>query len=136
MKKFNFLVVAYLFFIATVANAKQTLSLADDLMSPAGIDLLINIIFAVLVSASWSAIKGQRNPDGNSSLTAVILGRCFLGAVVGIIAYAITESYEIDDWLQVAIVGVAAWGGDVIPDTLLVRLMKVISGDEQNDKTN
>lgn len=135
MKKFNFIVVVYLLFIATMANAQQV-SLAEDLMSPAGIDLVINIIFAVLVSASWSAIKGQRNPDGNSSLTAIILGRCFLGAVVGIIAFAITESYEVDNWLQVAIVGVAAWGGDVIPDTLLVRLIKVISGEKQNDKTN
>lgn len=135
MKKFNFIVVVYLLFITTMANAQQV-SLAENLMSPAGIDLVINIIFAVLVSASWSAIKGQRNPDGNSSLTAVILGRCFLGAVVGIIAFAITESYEVDNWLQVAIVGVAAWGGDVIPDTLLVRLIKVISGEKQNDKTN
>ena len=135
MKKFNFIVVAYLLFIATMANAQQV-SLAENLMSPAGIDLVINIIFAVLVSASWSAIKGQRNPDGNSSLTAIILGRCFLGAVVGIIAFAITESYEVDNWLQVAIVGVAAWGGDVIPDTLFVRLIKVISGEKQNDKTN
>ena len=135
MKKFNFMVVAYLLFIATMANAQQA-SLAENLMSPAGIDLVINIIFAVLVSASWSAIKGQRNPDGNSGLTAIILGRCFLGAVVGIIAFAITESYEVDNWLQVAIVGVAAWGGDVIPDTLLVRLIKVISGEKQNDKTN
>lgn len=135
MKKFNFMVVAYLLFIATMANAQQA-SLAENLMSPSGIDLVINIIFAVLVSASWSAIKGQRNPDGNSSLAAIILGRCFLGAVVGIIAFAITESYEVDNWLQVAIVGVAAWGGDVIPDTLLVRLIKVISGEKQNDKTN
>ena len=135
MKKFNFIVVVYLLFITTMANAQQV-SLAENLMSPAGIDLVINIIFAVLVSASWSAIKGQRNPDGNSSLTAIILGRCFLGAVVGIIAFAITESYEVDNWLQVAIVGVAAWGGDVIPDTLLVRLIKVISGEKQNDKTN
>lgn len=135
MKKFNFIVVVYLLFIATMASAQQV-SLAENLMSPAGIDLVINIIFAVLVSASWSAIKGQRNPDGNSSLTAIILGRCFLGAVVGIIAFAITESYEVDNWLQVAIVGVAAWGGDVIPDTLLVRLIKVISGEKQNDKTN
>lgn len=135
MKKFNFIVVVYLLFIATMANAQQV-SLAENLMSPAGIDLVINIIFAVLVSASWSAIKGQRNPDGSSSLTAIILGRCFLGAVVGIIAFAITESYEVDNWLQVAIVGVAAWGGDVIPDTLLVRLIKVISGEKQNDKTN
>lgn len=135
MKKFNFIVVVYLLFIATMANAQQV-SLAENLMSPSGIDLVINIIFAVLVSASWSAIKGQRNPDGNSSLNAIILGRCFLGAVVGIIAFAITESYEVDNWLQVAIVGVAAWGGDVIPDTLLVRLIKVISGEKQNDKTN
>ena len=135
MKKFNFVAVAYLFCIATLAHAQQT-SLAENLMSPVGIDLVINIIFAVLVSASWSAIKGQRSPDGNSSLIAVILGRCFLGAVVGIIAFAITESYEVDNWLQVAIVGVSAWGGDVIPDTLLVRLMKVISGEKQNDETN
>ena len=73
MKKFNFIVVAYLLFIATMANAQQA-SLAENLMSPSGIDLVINIIFAVLVSASWSAIKGQRNPDGNSSLNCYYPG--------------------------------------------------------------
>lgn len=131
MKKFNFLAVACLCLLATLAHAQS--SLAEDLMSPAGIDLVINIIFAVLVSASWSAIKGQRNPSGKRSFASIVLGRCLLGAVVGIIAFAITESYEVDNWLQVAIVGVSAWGGDVIPDTLLLRLMKVISGEKRND---
>lgn len=132
MKKFNFLILSYIALAATSAYSQST-SLADDLVSSAGIDLVINIVFAVLVSASWSAIKGQRNEDGNHSLVAVVLGRCFLGAVVGIIAFAITESYDVDNWLQVAIVGVSAWGGDVIPDTLLVKLIKVISGEKRND---
>lgn len=132
MKKFNFLVLAYVALVATSVSA-QSASLADDLGGTAGIDLVINTIFAVLVSASWSAIKGQRNEDGNRSLAAVVLGRCLLGAVVGIIAFAITESYDVDNWLQFAIVGVSAWGGDVVPDTLLVRLIKIISGEKKND---
>lgn len=131
MRKFNFIAAAYLCLVATLARAHTTL--AEDLMSPAGIDLVINIIFAVLVSASWSAIKGQRARDGKRSFAVIVMGRCLLGAVVGVIAFAITESYGVDNWLQVAIVGVAAWGGDVIPDTLLVRIIKVISGGKGND---
>lgn len=134
MKVFNFLfAICASSPVFVVANDRAS-SLAGDLISVTGIDLIINIIFAVLVSASWSAIKGHRNLDGFKSLSALILGRCFLGAVVGVIAFAITESYGVDNWLQIAIVGISAWGGEVIPDALLVKVVGSISGVKNDDK--
>lgn len=134
MKMLNFLLAIWMLSPAIVKAKEQATSLAGDLISVTGIDLVINIIFAVLVSASWSAIKGQRNLDGFKSLTALILGRCFLGAVVGVVAFAITESYGVDNWLQIAIVGISAWGGEVIPDALLVKVVGSISGVKNGDK--
>lgn len=134
MRAFNFLWAIWLASPAVAKAKDQASSLAGDLISVTGVDLIINIIFAVLVSASWSAIKGQRNLEGFKSLTALILGRCFLGAVVGIIAFAITESYGVDNWLQIAIVGISAWGGEVIPDALLVKVVGSISGVKNDNK--
>lgn len=135
MNKSNFLFAICASFPLIVLAKGRAQSLTGDLISVTGIDLIINIIFAVLVSASWSAIKGHRNLDGFKSLSALIFGRCFLGAVVGVIAFAITESYDVDNWLQIAIVGISAWGGEVIPDTLLVRVVGSISG-AKNDREN
>lgn len=134
MRVLNFLITICALSPALAMDSNPAPSLIGDLVSVTGIDLIINIIFAVLVSASWSAIKGQRNLNGFKSLTALILGRCFLGAVVGVIAFAITESYGVDNWLQIAIVGISAWGGDVIPDTLLVKVVGSISGVKNDDK--
>lgn len=134
MKAFNFLLVIWLASPAVAMAKDRASSLVGDLISVTGVDLIINIIFAVLVSASWSAIKGQRSLEGFKSLTALILGRCFLGAVVGIIAFAITESYDVDNWLQIAIVGISAWGGEVIPDALLVKVVDSISGVKNDNK--
>lgn len=134
MKKFNFLFAICASFPLIVLAKDRAQSLTGDLISVTGIDLIINIIFAVLVSASWSAIKGHRNLDGFKSLSALIFGRCFLGAVVGVIAFAITESYDVDNWLQIAIVGISAWGGEVIPDTLLVKVVGSISGAKNDRK--
>lgn len=134
MRAFNFLLVIWLASPAVAMAKDRASSLVGDLTSVTGVDLIINIIFAVLVSASWSAIKGQRSLEGFKSLTALILGRCFLGAVVGIIAFAITESYDVDNWLQIAIVGISAWGGEVIPDALLVKVVDSISGVKNDNK--
>lgn len=134
MRAFNFLLVIWLASPAVAMAKDRASSLVGDLISVTGVDLIINIIFAVLVSASWSAIKGQRSLEGFKSLTALILGRCFLGAVVGVIAFAITESYDVDNWLQIAIVGISAWGGEVIPDALLVKVVDSISGVKNDNK--
>lgn len=134
MRMLNFLLAIWLASPAVALAKDQASSLVGDLISATGVDLIINIIFAVLVSASWSAIKGQRSLEGFKSLSSLILGRCFLGAVVGVIAFAITESYDVDNWLQIAIVGISAWGGEVIPDALLVKLVGSISGVKNGHK--
>lgn len=112
-------------------------SLYSQLAGERGLDLLLNIVFASIVGITELMARGK-NPDKQvDDFGNQLLIRWLLSVVIGILVFAITEFMEYNNWLQFALVGLAAWGGVYIPDKLLERFGQMVYGginDSNNEK--
>lgn len=109
-------------------------SLYSQLQGDVGIDLLLNVIAACGGGIANTCFKLKTNKEIVINWYKTMLLDLIVSGFVGAIVFMITESYNVDNFWQIAQVGTAGWLGGLVMETVAGKFHFLNNSEKPHNK--